>query len=166
MRSTSPVMLTASILHAGRVMRLVIDEDTAVQIMEPLRHVPLGHEMVHVSELSWKRKKDLRVLPDAKNAGLPSGSRPRMSLARPACTRTTWGIPATRWWRYRPRACVSWWAFKSAAALIYQHAIRERDQVMGRRSSPREGRVLTQATGHAGGGRGRDGRYRVRWYGA
>ena len=50
-------------------MRLLTDEDTAVQIMEPLRHVLLGHEVAHVSELSWKGKKDLRVLPDAKNAG-------------------------------------------------------------------------------------------------
>jgi hypothetical protein len=50
-------------------MRVLIDEDTAVQIIEPLRHVLLGHEVAHVSELSWKGKKDLRVLPDAKNAG-------------------------------------------------------------------------------------------------
>lgn len=50
-------------------MRLLIDEDTAVQIIEPLRHVLLGHEVAHVSELSWKGKKDVRVLPDAKNAG-------------------------------------------------------------------------------------------------
>jgi hypothetical protein len=49
-------------------MRLLIDEDTAVQIIEPLRHVLLGHEVAHVAELSWKGKKDLRVLPDAKNA--------------------------------------------------------------------------------------------------
>lgn len=51
-------------------MRLLIDEDTAVQIIEPLRHVLLGHEVAHVSELSpWKGKKDLRVLPDAKMPG-------------------------------------------------------------------------------------------------
>jgi PIN domain-containing protein len=50
-------------------MRLLIDEDTAVQIIEPLRHVLLGHEVAHVFELSWKGKKDLRVLPDAKTAG-------------------------------------------------------------------------------------------------
>jgi hypothetical protein len=51
------------------MMRLLIDEDTAVQIIEPLRHILLGHEVVHISGLSWKGKKDLRVLPDARNAG-------------------------------------------------------------------------------------------------
>src|SRR5580704_16982918 len=50
-------------------MRIVIDEDTAVQLLDPLRHVLLGHVIVHISELSWKGKKDLRVLPDAKKAG-------------------------------------------------------------------------------------------------
>ena len=50
-------------------MRLLIDEDTAVQLVEPLRHVLLGHEVAHISDLSWKGKKDLRVLPGARSAG-------------------------------------------------------------------------------------------------
>lgn len=50
-------------------MRLLVDEDTAVQIVGPLRHVLFGHDVVHVSELSWKGKKDLRILADAMNAG-------------------------------------------------------------------------------------------------
>jgi hypothetical protein len=50
-------------------MRLLIDEDTAVQLVEPLQHLLLGHEVMHVAELQWKGKKDLRILPDAKNAG-------------------------------------------------------------------------------------------------
>ena len=50
-------------------MRIVIDEDTAVQLLDPLRHVLLGHDIVHISELSRKGKKDLRILPDAKKAG-------------------------------------------------------------------------------------------------
>jgi hypothetical protein len=37
----------------------MIDEDTAVQLVEPLRHVLLGHEVAHISGLSWKGKKDL-----------------------------------------------------------------------------------------------------------
>jgi hypothetical protein len=49
-------------------MRL-LDEDTAVQLIEPLQHVLLGHEVAHISDLSWKGKKDLRVLPDARDAG-------------------------------------------------------------------------------------------------
>ena len=50
-------------------MRLLIDEDTAVQLVEPLRRVLLGHQVAHISDLSWKGKKDLRVLPDARDAG-------------------------------------------------------------------------------------------------
>jgi hypothetical protein len=50
-------------------MRLLVDEDTAVQLIEPLRHVLHGHEVRHVSEISWKGKKDRQVLPDAKVAG-------------------------------------------------------------------------------------------------
>lgn len=50
-------------------MRILIDEDTAVQLIEPLRHVLIGHEVAHVSGISWKGKKDRHVLPDAKNAG-------------------------------------------------------------------------------------------------
>jgi hypothetical protein len=50
-------------------MRLIVDEDTAVQVLEPLRHVLFGHEVDHVSEISWKGKKDRQVLPDARGAG-------------------------------------------------------------------------------------------------
>lgn len=50
-------------------MKLLIDEDTAVQLVEPLRHVLVGHEVAHISGLSWKGKKDRQVLPDAKGAG-------------------------------------------------------------------------------------------------
>jgi PIN like domain len=50
-------------------MRVLIDEDTAVQVMGPLRHVLLGHQVTHVSEVTWKGKKDRQVLPDAKKAG-------------------------------------------------------------------------------------------------
>jgi hypothetical protein len=50
-------------------MRLLVDEDTAVQLIEPLRHVLHGHQVMHVSEISWKGKKDRQVLPDAKGAG-------------------------------------------------------------------------------------------------
>jgi hypothetical protein len=45
-------------------MRLLIDEDTAVQVVEPLRRVLLGHVVAHISDLSWKGRQDLRVLPD------------------------------------------------------------------------------------------------------
>jgi len=50
-------------------MRLLIDEDTAVQLIEPLRHVLFGHDVVHVSGLSWKGKKDLRILPMPRTPG-------------------------------------------------------------------------------------------------
>jgi hypothetical protein len=50
-------------------MRILIDEDTAVQLIEPLQHVLIGHQVKHIHDLSWKSKKDRNVLPDAKKAG-------------------------------------------------------------------------------------------------
>jgi len=50
-------------------MRILIDEDTAVQLVDPLRHVLVGHDVAHIAGLSWKGKKDRQVLPDAKRAG-------------------------------------------------------------------------------------------------
>ena len=50
-------------------MWILIDEDTAVQLVEPLRRVLLGHEVKHIYDLSWGGKKDRNVLPDAKAAG-------------------------------------------------------------------------------------------------
>jgi hypothetical protein len=50
-------------------MRILVDEDTAVQLVGPLQHVLIGHLVKHIYELSWKSKKDRNVLPDAKNAG-------------------------------------------------------------------------------------------------
>jgi hypothetical protein len=65
-------------------MRLLIDEDTAVQFVEPLRHVLLGHDVAHVSGLSWKGKKDLRVLPGRQERWISclNHARPR-SVQRP-----------------------------------------------------------------------------------
>ena len=53
-------------------MRILIDEDTAVQLLEPLRHVLIGHQVRHIHDLKWKGKKDRNVLPDAKNAATTS----------------------------------------------------------------------------------------------
>jgi hypothetical protein len=50
-------------------MRVLIDEDTPVQVVEPLRYMLRGHQIDHVSELGWKGKKDRFLLRDAKRAG-------------------------------------------------------------------------------------------------
>jgi PIN like domain len=50
-------------------MCILVDEDTAVQLIDPLRHVLPRHEVTHVSGISWKGKKDRQVLPDARKAG-------------------------------------------------------------------------------------------------
>ena len=50
-------------------MRILIDEDTAVQLVDPLSHVLVGHDVAHVQGLSWKGKKDRQILPDARRAG-------------------------------------------------------------------------------------------------
>lgn len=49
-------------------MRVLIDEDTAVQLLEPLRHLLRRHTVDHVALINWKGKKDRSVLADARNA--------------------------------------------------------------------------------------------------
>lgn len=49
-------------------MRVLIDEDTAVQLLEPLRCLLRRHQVDHISEVNWKGKKDRPVLADAKRA--------------------------------------------------------------------------------------------------
>jgi hypothetical protein len=83
-------------------MRILVDEDTAVQLMDPLRHVLPRHEVTHVSDISWKGKKDRQVLPDARKAGYdvlipataPSSATPANATPsrNPACT--TSGTPS------------------------------------------------------------------------
>lgn len=50
-------------------MRLLVDENTALQLMEPLRHLLRAHEVKHVSEIGWRGKKDQLLLGDAGRAG-------------------------------------------------------------------------------------------------
>jgi hypothetical protein len=49
-------------------MRVLIDEDTPVQVVEPLKHLLRGHQIDHVSAKGWKGKKDRFLLRDAKKA--------------------------------------------------------------------------------------------------
>jgi hypothetical protein len=66
-------------------MRVLIDEDTAVQLVDPLSHVLVGHDVTHIAHLSWKGKKDRQVLPDAKGAGFHVIiTRDRAQLSDPA----------------------------------------------------------------------------------
>ena len=50
-------------------MRVLIDEDTAVQLIGPLAHVLPRHQVDHITRISWAGKKDRSVLADAKRAG-------------------------------------------------------------------------------------------------
>jgi|SRR5580658_5429736 hypothetical protein len=50
-------------------MRVLIDEDTAIQLAEILRLLLRGHQVDHVPQIGWKGKKDKYVLKDAPNAG-------------------------------------------------------------------------------------------------
>jgi hypothetical protein len=50
-------------------MRVLIDEDTAIQLLEPLRHLLRKHTIEHIATINWKGKKDRNVLPDARKAG-------------------------------------------------------------------------------------------------
>lgn len=49
-------------------MRVLIDEDTAVQLLEPLRHLLRRHSVDHIATINWKGKKDRSVLADARRA--------------------------------------------------------------------------------------------------
>jgi hypothetical protein len=50
-------------------MRVLIDEDTAVQVLGPLAHVLPQHQVDHITRINWAGKKDRSVLADAKSAG-------------------------------------------------------------------------------------------------
>jgi hypothetical protein len=66
-------------------MRVLIDEDTAVQLLEPLRHLLRRHTVDHIAMISWKGKKDRRVLADASKAGYGAIiTRDRNQLSDPA----------------------------------------------------------------------------------
>lgn len=46
-------------------MRLLVDENTAVQLLAPLRYVLPQHQVDHVTEVKWSGKKDVQLLLDA-----------------------------------------------------------------------------------------------------
>ena len=46
-------------------MRVLLDEDTPVQLVAPLSRVLIGHRIDGVHELGWSGKKDPQVLRDA-----------------------------------------------------------------------------------------------------
>lgn len=50
-------------------MRILVDENTAVQILDALRHLLPKHKVDHVTELKWSGKKDVQVLLDASGKG-------------------------------------------------------------------------------------------------
>lgn len=49
-------------------MRILLDEDTPAQILEPLRHILRRHEIHGIHEIGWSGKKDPQVLRDLKNS--------------------------------------------------------------------------------------------------
>jgi hypothetical protein len=50
-------------------VKLLLDEDVPLQLLEPLRHLLPGHEVDHVGKIGWKGKKDRNLLPDAAQRG-------------------------------------------------------------------------------------------------
>lgn len=49
-------------------MRILLDADTPVQLLELLQHTLPNHEVHHVHKLGWSRKKDVPLLRDAAAA--------------------------------------------------------------------------------------------------
>lgn len=50
-------------------MRVLLDEDVPVQVLEALQQVLHGHTIDHVDRIGWKSKNDLALLPDAGKRG-------------------------------------------------------------------------------------------------
>jgi len=50
-------------------MRLLLDEDVPIQLLEPLRRLLPEHHVEHVQGLGWKSKKDRFLLRDASRRG-------------------------------------------------------------------------------------------------
>lgn len=50
-------------------MKVLLDEDVPVQVLEALRQVLGGHEVHHVNTIRWMNKKGLALLPDAAGRG-------------------------------------------------------------------------------------------------
>lgn len=52
-------------------MRVLIDEDTPVQVVKPLQHILRGHDVTAVHEMRWSGKKDQQVLGDLRRVKPP-----------------------------------------------------------------------------------------------
>jgi hypothetical protein len=52
-----------------QTVRLLLDEDVPVQLLEPLRRLLPGHQVDHVQGLGWKGKPDDFLLADAAARG-------------------------------------------------------------------------------------------------
>ncbi len=50
-------------------MKVLLDEDVPVQLLDALVPVLDGHRVEHVQRLGWNGKKDLNLLPDAARRG-------------------------------------------------------------------------------------------------
>ena len=65
-------------------MRVLIDEDTAVQLLEPLQHLLPRHTVNHVGMIRSKGKKDRSVLNDARKGIYAFITRERNQFSDPA----------------------------------------------------------------------------------
>lgn len=50
-------------------MKVLLDEDVPKPLLPALQRILAGHDVVHVDDLHWKSKKDLRLMPDAAGRG-------------------------------------------------------------------------------------------------
>jgi hypothetical protein len=50
-------------------MRILLDEDVPIQVLDILRHILKSHDVDHVQIIHWKGKKDLFLLADAAARG-------------------------------------------------------------------------------------------------
>lgn len=62
-------MATGGRPELDHAMKLLLDEDVPIQLLEPLRRLLREHQVDHVQDLGWKGKKDRFLLPDASGKG-------------------------------------------------------------------------------------------------
>ncbi|MDQ4021228.1 MAG: DUF5615 family PIN-like protein [Actinomycetota bacterium] len=117
-------------------MKLLLDEDVPVQLVEPLRHLLRGHQVDHVQALGWKGKKDRFLLPDASRKGYEALiTNDSAQLDNPEETRSIRdsGMHHIRY-RHDTRRGVDGLAFAMASVMAaIRHVVRELNDADGQR---------------------------------
>lgn len=117
-------------------MRLLLDEDVPLQLVEPLRHLLRDHEVDHVQSLGWKGKKDSFLLADAAARGydglLTHDSRQLDSDVESRAIRDS-GMHHIRYRQDTKRGLDGLASAMAAVLAAIRHVVRDLDAATGQR---------------------------------